>query len=702
MSEEGIDFIFCGLVCKMTRPDINKINQKLNQLVAKVEVQIDRFFTNDFLKAVEDNRLQHYLDNGPNQNTVDKDSKVDYFESVLVPIREYFEWRNFCWGGVMVYDDLAGIFYSYNYPTHGGFTVDEKACVNYVSSYIKATAERGLVKEILTNAIFKTKKGKPPTLIYYADDGFDLAGWEEDYGDWLKKNIIPLSIEKTLFKQEFKNTFEDEYKKLLKYVKNKKEAFRQPNFPIPDDIDYDPLEDALRTLIESLDGESLNEIQKMRKEIIQKLELDENMISKEDFMMQILWNRLFDKKWRYIYFFPARLLGATPVGGLVLASEEAIKFEEFLTFQTVSNRLLGQASLGFSRVEARKAGELIGWRSLAGNVGHNIKNLIAPFYEEIGQGLREGTLFVCDDSVIKEDCKGEAPILINTGKVKLGFEVCYNSLIWLKIAGKGISTEKDEDMQALRDIILPFYCSVYESFLYRFPQGEKLRKEELGIIDKVKQKSKAKLGAAIFVPPVCKLEVENECEGKKLNLNFLLFPPFAKAVDICGVIGNQNTETINEYWQKSLNLIGGGEVFTNISDIFEKIKDFDFEIPQLKEGFASVFYEIFYNAFWRGELYAPDDVFPYTITCAIRKSQDMYTLRISNPYDPAKKKEKTSIPSGLFGVRMFFEAYSEVLSQSRRYDIQYSDRFDNGGVEGRSNEWFNEVVIRNGGRNASD
>jgi hypothetical protein len=68
----------------------------------------------------------------------------------------------------------------------------------------------------------------------------------------------------------------------------------------------------------------------------------------EDILKTLIVNRLFDDKWQYLYFIPARLFERRGVGGFVIATRLPLSEVDYFNLSLIANRIFGVFALAFS------------------------------------------------------------------------------------------------------------------------------------------------------------------------------------------------------------------------------------------------------------------------------------------------------------------------------------------------------------------
>lgn len=379
----------------------------------------------------------------------------------------------------------------------------------------------------------------------------------------------------------------------------------------------------------------------------------------------ILLFLLHDQRWSCYYYFPAQVLPWFTIGSCAIASKEPLPHEFEILWQHATNVLFSQLNaLQMAKVE-RERGVLEGWKRLASNVGHNVKNLLSGFYKETINGMKLG------EYVVKKYHSGEKKDygeLIATEKVSTGLEVVYNSLIWLKLAGKGISNEEPRQYNLIKEILIIPFLTVYTSFFMRGPQ------EEIGKLKKM-------CNDEILVPPIFTIKNRNSTE-----MPLLYFPNIMLDASITTMLGEANVSKLLDHYR---DVVKNVKILSSIEEIDSILTD-DIR-AEFTEGFESVFYELYYNAIFRGILNAPQDTCPYNIELTLQDESDGFVIEISNPCKVIDLKAKER--SGSLGLCEFFKKFDKAVIENVNYRIDFNDPFTNSELY-RDDKWVSRITFR--------
>jgi hypothetical protein len=71
------------------------------------------------------------------------------------------------------------------------------------------------------------------------------------------------------------------------------------------------------------------------------------LVRKEALCRSLIWNRLLDKDWNYLYYIPAKFLEGSAVSGVVCAFENHLNVHEYVILTQIVNRVFSLIQFGF-------------------------------------------------------------------------------------------------------------------------------------------------------------------------------------------------------------------------------------------------------------------------------------------------------------------------------------------------------------------
>jgi len=453
----------------------------------------------------------------------------------------------------------------------------------------------------------------------------------------------------------------------------------------------------LKTEIENLHSEFPKQLREGRgileKKINNLYDLPPNESSKESYLAFlitfILYDQMIEEDWKVIYHI-ASYIGSNAIAGFILGCKEILTLEEIDSFIILADEVFSSLSVNELEEESRQKGALEGWLTLASNVGHNVKNLLAGFYYDTVEKLRNKELAVVETSRLNgpiEKPEEDLYISADTEKIRTGLEVCFSSLAWLKVAGKGIRKEEARDYWIIKNIVCEPYFMVYSSLLLRLPEE---------IVTLMKQRANKKINKNVFVPPVLSLNVQTEQNSFSFKILFLPIFIFQPSIWTQFGMGFQSVsegrQSLKHYVKESFNDRVDVKFFRGCNDLYPSKFSFDEQV-QLLEGLETVFYEIFYNSLWKGILDSFEGNFPFVVKVNVKFDKGKTIIEIVNPWS---RPRKIMDVSGLRGVKDFFRKYNQgLIDKKLDYRIYYEDSLDDNILKEaiKSYEWICKIHL---------
>ena len=324
-----------------------------------------------FGKYLKEVNLQELI-----QNQEDlEDSKIDKFSEAFSLFKEKladFE-PSFLWGAIIYWSDTIGeksIRSFMNKKNKYWKDNENENRYDYILKYMETKNSKEYIT-LLTDLIFKQSSKKKPIAIF-------------------KKSC---SIDPCLENFELITVFLDELwddDKIQKFIGNELKSI---NYSIANYVTLNGIfaEDKMSKVKENI-----------LTQIIDKLsnELEIKEIDTKKFLNFLLWTRMYDDKWKAIYYFPALLLEGG-VGGAILSFEKKISPQSFILLQEFINRFWGQLGLFYAKEIAKMnikkhgtraaAASIIG-RNMSHNIGSHVIYYLSNSFQNSDRNLFNNTL----------------------------------------------------------------------------------------------------------------------------------------------------------------------------------------------------------------------------------------------------------------------------------------------------------------------
>lgn len=106
-----------------------------------------------------------------------------------------------------------------------------------------------------------------------------------------------------------------------------------------------------RDMLEDENAKVAEIIQQARQQIYTKFELLDNednklLIDVEALCRTLIWNRLFDPEWQYLYYIPAKFLSGSAVSGIVCAFRDLLPPRDYIVLTQIVNRIFSLFHFG--------------------------------------------------------------------------------------------------------------------------------------------------------------------------------------------------------------------------------------------------------------------------------------------------------------------------------------------------------------------
>jgi len=263
--------------------------------------------------------------------------------------------QTFLWGAIIYWSDTLKNkkVRSFKNESHNYWKANRnKEKYNYISKYLEEGTSKDYIT-ILTDIIFEDKNKKKPIVIFN-----DKPSRQDQPSNPLNSFGSLMIYLNQLWDAD----------QIQPFINQKLDG---TDYSISN---YKMLSDIFQTLKET---NTIKINYTYLKEIISNLSFDpENKVDQNKFLNFLLWARMYDDKWKAIYYLPA-LLFEGGVGGAILSFEKNISDKSLILLQEFINRFIGQLSLFYSKEIAEENLKKHGTRAAAAsiigrNMSHNI------------------------------------------------------------------------------------------------------------------------------------------------------------------------------------------------------------------------------------------------------------------------------------------------------------------------------------------
>lgn len=215
---------------------------------------------------------------------------------------------------------------------------------DFVSRFVGSKEFDSKFSEPMTDIIFTERTAEKHVMVF--SWGTRPEGKALDLIDAVPENIRPLLVSFNDLGGKWQDRLED-IQRFVDHAASGSVENRRGDF------------EELATKISKLSDDMLKDvdagvgeiIQVARKAIYTKFDLqdydDKNpLIDPEALCRTLIWNRLFDRDWKYLYYIPAKFLAGSAVSGIVCAFREILPPRDYIVLTQIVNRIFSLFHFG--------------------------------------------------------------------------------------------------------------------------------------------------------------------------------------------------------------------------------------------------------------------------------------------------------------------------------------------------------------------
>jgi hypothetical protein len=307
---------------------------KLIECLQAIEANLSEFLSK------KDDRGLSVLMEGVGKLSADPDAAIEIlraaFGSVVDPVLlSYFDGT---WMAFLLWNDFARqVQILYNYSRD-----KESPPYKFVSGFVRSQAFSQF-KEPMTDIIFTEITSEKHVMIFSWDKHPEPEVLKRITD--MPENTRPLLVAFDNLGGKWEHSIDDIQKFVETAAQCEKAVMREENFS------------KLAEKISSLSSEILSDpevikiLQDAQDAIDSKFKLvvsdDVERLGKLDALCRtLIWNRLFDQEWRYLYYIPAKFLVGSAVSGIVCAFKEILPPRDYVVLTQIVNRIFSLFHFG--------------------------------------------------------------------------------------------------------------------------------------------------------------------------------------------------------------------------------------------------------------------------------------------------------------------------------------------------------------------
>ena len=321
--------------------------RNLIECMLEVEVSFSGFLSEGEGRFLLDQVLRMYLQ--PDEAV---SALKEKFPSVVSGLLNYFAGT---WMAFLLWDDFNKRFHVlHNYASSHGDVNISHATYEFVSNFVgsKSFKEYGF-SEPMTDILFSRKAGRKDTLIF-AWEGLEKAPVEIE---GLPEPVRPFVVSFGLGAEKWSAAIGTIRANVEASCRDLKERAASSDIESTRAGHYEGLAKEISALAERIvteeegNPEIMTSIKKGLEAIEGKFGLSNpgamGVVDPRALCRTLIWNRLFDSEWNYLYYIPARFLEGSAVSGIICALKKPLGRQEYVALTQIVNRIFSLFHFGF-------------------------------------------------------------------------------------------------------------------------------------------------------------------------------------------------------------------------------------------------------------------------------------------------------------------------------------------------------------------
>jgi hypothetical protein len=354
----------------------------------------------DLIKCLEDveNRLSKFLKKKDAEGKIilidgvaklgaDPDKAIEILKDAFKTVVDPILLKNFdgTWMAFLLWNDFAGrVQVLYNYST-----TRKRAEYEFVSRFVNSKAFSRKFSEPMTDIIFTERTAEKHVMVF--SWGAQPKGRELANITAVPRNIRPVLVAFDNLGGRWRGRF--------KAVREFVDTAAARNYGEADFVKLaEIISDLANKLLERKEVRDI--VLKARRTIYRKfgftVRKDQDLIDEKALCRTLIWNRLFDMQWNYLYYIPAKFLSGSAVSGIVCAFTEILPPHDYIVLTQIVNRIFSLFHFGsygqqLNLFALRSATAAIMARNKShihgSHIEHGLRNKMENFTDIIGARL---------------------------------------------------------------------------------------------------------------------------------------------------------------------------------------------------------------------------------------------------------------------------------------------------------------------------